>query len=916
MRLDRRDLSIVAILLLTAATAIGDGLLPGRTPIPLDILGQFEPWAGEMRQPKNPLLGDPVMQISHRAFVTQAWSDGHLPLWNSGVMGGHPHAGDTLSQPFYPPHIGLGLVLDPYRVFGIQILLQLWIAGILMYAWMRTLSLGRIPALAGALVWTLSGFQQVWMAYPFWMGSLAWLPGAAAAWEVARRSDVHRRRSLAVALGALAAGLVVLGGQLQFAVFGALFLSVYAAGRALSSTRAELGRDLLLGVGIGSLGVLVSAIHWLPTLEQARDTVRPTFGLEALLATGVPLSQLATALAPWALGDPRHANYVGAQNANEMAVYIGLIPLLLVFATPFARRDRLCAIASGITLAVALIATGTIAAAPLTLIPLVERFGLMRWLSMWPLAAAFIVALGLDAPRGDPFAAGRLRNAVIVATAVLALLAAIAILIGDPRPTFRPTDGLVLGVSAAALVFWTFRPSSSTRLALVILILGADLLLRYTGYTPSAPLEQAFPLPNALSRIVEEHRDEPFRIAAFQRDRIVLGPSVAPSIGLDEIGGYTSSGRLSYRDFVEHFSDPPGIDAIASNANMVSFSDANPLLLRMLNVHYVLADGPLPDVAREIVRRPVCERIQTLDAGESIGRDIKVHAGGLNRVDVRVVGTSTVAAHLVPSAGSDDHLAYAELTSEGGDSGSADVVRPMYFEPIPDSAGRTFHVFVDRPEGSSGESPALCVDELGLVVDAWTTEPRYPLVFEADGVFVHHVPEPYGRAWIVPAARFVDDQAAALQAIGGADFDPLAEVIIEGLEQVEGTEQIEEIVQAGSSDAVQSGGVTVSDAGPNMRRVSFAYADAGWLILSEAYAPGWRARIDGRSVPVYRANGGLQAIAFPAGAREAVLRYRPMSVLVGAFLTMIGLVAIGLIASVPISRAPEHAPQPPSASQA
>ena len=863
-----------------------------------------------MPPPENPLLGDPVMQISHRRFVAEAWRDGHLPLWNPEVMAGHPQAGDTLSQPFYPPHIVLGLFFWPLEAFGIQLLLQIWLAGLLMYTWMRTLKIGRKAAFSAALVWPLAGYHQAWSAYPFWLGTLAWLPAVAAAWEVARRNVNRAHSARAVALGGLAAGLAVMGGQLQFAVFGAIVLGVYGIGRTLGSTWPHIRRDLNLGVAIAAIGVLVSSVHWLPAIDLARDTVRPPFSFDALRATGVPFGQLITAVAPWALGDPRHGDYVGAQNANEMALYIGLIPLLLVLSTPFARRGRTTVIGAVLALGVISIATGTIIAAPLALVPFIQRFGLMRWLSMWPLAAALLIALGLDAPRDDPSAADRLRRAILAWTVIIMLLVTIAVVAGDPQPTIRPIDGLILAGSVAALILWTYRPRSTARLALVLLIVFVDLVGRWHDYTPSALIDMAFPRPLSIARMSEERRSDVFRIATFQRDRIVLGPSVAPNVGLDEIGGYTSSGRASYRDFIERLSDPPGIDALASNANMVTFSDANPLLLRMLNVRYVLADAPLPDVAREIVRQPLCERTHTLTQGESIGRDITLHAGGLNRIDVRVANDADVAVHLVPFAGSDEHLAYAVLDRVSSpvdgapvnrahvDNGSARLIRPMYFEPIADSDGRTFHVFIDQPKGATGPTPEVCLDELGPVVDAWTTEPRYPLAFESNGLFVHRAPEPYGRAWMVPTARFVDGQPDALLALGEATFDPGREVIVE---VVKGASNLDDVPLEHEAPAeanefrLEPLAVSVTDDGPNVRRITFDGPPSGWLVLSEAYAPGWKARVDGEVVAVHRANGGLQAIAVPSGARDVVLSYRPLSIWAGFGLTLIGLfTAVGI----------------------
>jgi hypothetical protein len=48
----------------------------------------------------------------------------------------------------------------------------------------------------------------------------------------------------------------------------------------------------------------------------------------------------------------------------------------------------------------------------------------------------------------------------------------------------------------------------------------------------------------------------------------------------------------------------------------------------------------------------------------------------------------------------------------------------------------------------------------------------------------------------------------------------------------------------------------------------------GWLLVTDRWAPGWRAEIDGRPVPVFGGNFIFRAIQVPAGASEITFRYR------------------------------------------
>ena len=62
--------------------------------------------------------------------------------------------------------------------------------------------------------------------------------------------------------------------------------------------------------------------------------------------------------------------------------------------------------------------------------------------------------------------------------------------------------------------------------------------------------------------------------------------------------------------------------------------------------------------------------------------------------------------------------------------------------------------------------------------------------------------------------------------------------------------------------------------------------------------PGWKGRLDGKPVPVFPVNLGLKGVVIPAGAHEVEIRYLPASVLAGAAvsgLTILALAAAGAV---------------------
>jgi hypothetical protein len=66
----------------------------------------------------------------------------------------------------------------------------------------------------------------------------------------------------------------------------------------------------------------------------------------------------------------------------------------------------------------------------------------------------------------------------------------------------------------------------------------------------------------------------------------------------------------------------------------------------------------------------------------------------------------------------------------------------------------------------------------------------------------------------------------------------------------------------------------------------------GWLYLAEKFAPGWRARLDGEPVRLWRAFVAFEALPVPAGTHEISLEYRPLSIRIGALVSAASGVAI------------------------
>ncbi len=143
------------------------------------------------------------------------------------------------------------------------------------------------------------------------------------------------------------------------------------------------------------------------------------------------------------------------------------------------------------------------------------------------------------------------------------------------------------------------------------------------------------------------------------------------------------------------------------------------------------------------------------------------------------------------------------------------------------------------------------------------------------------------RAWLVDAVHALDEasQVAAVrhaQLPDGRPFDPRTMALVDTTAPG-GTRRYS---SGPSTVAVE----TIADSRITVRVDS---RGGGFLVLSEAFYPGWRALVDDAPVAVERTNLALQGVAVPPGAHVVSFTFAPSSLRVGAGASIAGLLIMG-----------------------
>lgn len=144
------------------------------------------------------------------------------------------------------------------------------------------------------------------------------------------------------------------------------------------------------------------------------------------------------------------------------------------------------------------------------------------------------------------------------------------------------------------------------------------------------------------------------------------------------------------------------------------------------------------------------------------------------------------------------------------------------------------------------------------------------------------VPDPLPRAYVVGGSRAADGRFALERVLVDPAFDPEREVVL-----ADGAPT--------APPAGFTGRARILELRPDRMRVEVTTSHDGWLVLVDAYDPGWRATLDGRPVPVLRANYAFRAVRAPAGTHVIEQVYRPHSVWAGLALSASALAAASLI---------------------
>lgn len=369
-------------------------LFSGHTLLPFDNLYTFEPWRSLQPGliPHNNLLSDLVLENAvWKLHIRRVLAAGQLPFWNPQIFTGVPFLAAGQASTLYP--LNLLFYLFPLEsAYGWFTALQLAIAGINLYILGRVLRLPPLAALFGGVVFQFSGFLIVSVVFPMVIAAAAWLPLLLAIIEfIVRKQEEKGGQSFRpvpyVVAGAAVIGVMTLAGHPEFFYYTLLVAGIYAAVRLGIAWRRIAGRQETVQSAVASgegqarrrhepqrlassslrilklggwllvlaiLGVAAGAVQLLPLFELVSLNFREgSASYQQVVNWAWPSRHVLTFWLPnvfgnpshhrwfdlwqgqWqmagqnALGEPVHTIFWGVKNYVEGGNYLGLLTWLL-----------------------------------------------------------------------------------------------------------------------------------------------------------------------------------------------------------------------------------------------------------------------------------------------------------------------------------------------------------------------------------------------------------------------------------------------------------------------------------------------------------------------------------------------------------------------------------------------------------
>ena len=737
------------------------------------------------------------------ALGMEQWRAGVAPLWTHLIQCGFPLLADGQGALLYPLNLVLYFIFPSPVANNLGIVIQTLLTAGLMYAFIRTMGMGRWPGIIAGWIWVFAGPIAISIGSPALSG-LTWWP---LLFLLAQRLSLRCSPRLIAATG-LVMGMGWLGGFPQTTLYGICGASGYLFLKTLTVHNKNLRLMALILAGwalAGIIGVGIGAAQILPTLEMSSFSIRANGADYAFATQGsmLPLGLAGLILPNWA----RLADY-WLSGPNEFIGFACFAAALLTI-----RRNMGPRIVFFWSLA---------------LIACFISFGkfnpLYQYIYNWP---------GLHFLRTP-------ARFLYLSMFCLSLLSAAGFqrLFGNAPE--HASEKRKMTLQLAVLVVLSLVGSIGGSVALhqnkTFFLNAAQTYVRRSMIGQAYKLQNEQYYQNRIGHMVADIASalNPLSMECIVSILMALVTIVLLALWLR---------RPQTARYVK-------IALCALVGTNFLFLWHGPLKVQSVS------DLDAPALAQFCAKQSGFFRVYNVKSQE----DIQAHALQRDRLDADYNLLFNVASTGVYSALGSKR--YFELMGPLGNVELAFGTPPVSSREV--QKGMPILSLLNARYVLSGEA---------LTVSGLSRECFGPL-------FLYRNEKALDRAFVVAAAKIVPGASAMLDSMRAASFDPSEAVLLESA-------PAENVTNGRRSSARIS---LFED-----RLIKMEAGGPGWLVLTNLYYPGWRARVDGKETRLYRGDYVFQTLPLSAGVHAVELRFASLSFERGLLLTILSLAAIVLL---------------------
>lgn len=546
--------------------------LKGLVPLPADfVVGVYYPWLDykwgyAVGVPvKNPITTDVVsFTYPMQTYAVELLQKGELPLWNPLILAGTPLLANFQSSPFSPTNF-LYFLFDKITAWGIQVVMQHFLAALFAYSLLHWWKFSKVGALFGGLVFAFSGYNLIWSQWNGHTLAASFLP------LILLLSD----RFLVLGkwkdgLGVSAAtGFFFLSGYPQSAIYLALAIFLLWLIRGKSRT-ILLGVFFILGIGLAGIQLVPG---W-ELLKQSQRAVEPHPFEWAFL----PFKKVITFLAPDFYGNHATKNYWGPQDYTSNTGFVGVAAFSLALLALTAVKKK-----KEILFAALLAISALFLAFPTPISVFLWKSGIFglnaasahRSLVLWNLAIAILAGWGFD----DLKSKSKYRLLIIIPFMILAGF-------GFYAWHIHQTVGLRNLILPAAALFGTLVVFMIPKLRLVLILITVFELF-YVGwkFTPFSPRHLVFPSTPVLEFLMAQ--EKPYRVTGSR----IIPINMKMPYGIETVEGYDAIYPLRIAQFLATLNSGKSVaDPLGRYATVDNDTSS---LLDLINTKYYLTLSPV-----------------------------------------------------------------------------------------------------------------------------------------------------------------------------------------------------------------------------------------------------------------------------------------------------------------------------------